>query len=147
MSDPRQPLVVVVDDDPAMRRVLARVLSWRGFTPLVASTREEGLSLVLEHAPVAVTVDYDLGRSTGADLARDVARELGSHAPPLILVSAAADRIARADRDLFAAFHVKPFRASSLLDDVERLVAESERKRSGVRTIDDRIKKRRAESE
>lgn len=147
MTQPRPPVVVAVDDDPAMRRVLSRVLAWRGLTPYIASTREEALALVLEHAPAVVTVDYDLGPCTGADLARDLARELGPHAPPMILVSAAADRIPRAERELFAALHVKPFRASALLDDVVRLSAESGRKRSGVRAVDARIAKRRAENE
>lgn len=144
MSEHR--LVVTVDDDPAMRRVLARVLAWRGFTPVLASPRE-ALSLIVRRAPIAVTVDYDLGASTGADLARDVARELGPHRPPVILVSAAADRIPREERALFAAVHVKPFRASKLLDDIERLAGDAERKRSGVRAVASRETKRRAENE
>ncbi len=143
MTDVGHPLVVAVDDDEAMRRVLARVLSWRGYSPLVTGSRDEALALVLERSPVAVTIDYDLGPCTGADLARAIRSELGPHAPPLVLVSAAADRIPRGDAQLFAAAHVKPFRASALLDDIDRLVAQTEKKRSGVRAVDDRVAARR----
>ncbi|HEY8427328.1 MAG TPA: response regulator [Sandaracinaceae bacterium] len=140
-------LVVAVDDDPSMRRVLARVLAWRGFRALVADGRASAYALILEHRPAVVTVDCDLGADTGVDLVNDVRRALGEAAPAMILVSAAADRLPRGELARFDAVHVKPFRASALLDDVERLAARAACKQSGVRAVDAKIGRRRAEGE
>lgn len=141
-------VVVAVDDDESMRRVLTRVLAWRGCTVVSAATRSEGRALVLQHRPAVVTVDYDLGADTAIDLADDLQRELGDQAPAMILVSAAADRISRTDRARFDAVYVKPFRASALLDDVERLASRNARKRSGVLAVDAKAaQRRRAENE
>jgi DNA-binding NtrC family response regulator len=141
MGDPR--LVLVVDDNEAMRRVLARVMGWRGFEPMVFADAASALEAIMDMRPLVITVDYDLGGATGLDLARSVEQKLGSDAPPMILVSAVADRIPAADRARFAAVHSKPFRASALLDDVERLAQRSERKRSGVRAISTEVGRRR----
>ncbi|MCZ7686644.1 MAG: response regulator [Sandaracinaceae bacterium] len=143
MADLDGSIVVAVDDDASMRRVLARVLAWRGCQVIVAATREEGVQHILRERPAVVTVDYDLGPDTGADLVHEVRRALGDHAPPFILVSAAADRIPRGERALFDAWHVKPFRASALLDDVARLAARGASHRSGVRAASGTLEKRR----
>lgn len=144
MADLDGILVVAVDDDPSMRRVLRRVLAWRGCEVIVTATREEGVREILAHRPAIVTLDYDLGPDTGVDVLHEVRRALGEHAPPMILVSAAADRIARGERALFDAVHVKPFRASALLDDVARLAARSASKQSGVRAASGKVAARRA---
>lgn len=125
-------IVVAIDADGAMRRVLARVLAWRGHTPLMAADRDAGLALVLAHRPAVVTLDYEIAGAPGLELADDIEAALGADAPPLVLVSASADRLPRDERRRFAALHTKPFRASALLDDVDRLGARAARKSSGV---------------
>lgn len=126
------PTVVAIDDDLSMRRVLARVLAWRGFRPIVLSGREASVERILQHEPAAILVDYDIGALTAVQLADALAREEAP--PPLILVSATGDRLGRQELERFAAIHVKPFRASALLDDVERLTRERRASaRSGVR--------------
>lgn len=139
--------MVAIDDDGAMRRVLARVLAWRGLTPLVAGTRDAGLELITSRRPSVVTLEYDVAGVSGLELADDIERALGRHAPPLVLVAAAADRIPRAERERFDAVHTKPFRASALLDDVERLALRAQRATSGVVAVHAADPKRRAENE
>lgn len=130
-----------------MQRVLARVLKWRGYSPLVVAHVAPAIAAIVERRPLAVTVDYDLGDTgTGAQLARAIGDALGEHAPPMILVSALADRVPAAERELFASVHGKPFKASQLLDDVDRIISISERKRSGVRALSDKVAQRRAKT-
>lgn len=138
-------LIVAVDDDAAMRRVLMRVLEWRGFAARIAATREEGFALIVAERPAVVLLEYDIAGASGLALAEDVRAVLGRDAPPIVLVAAAADRIPRAERERFEAVHTKPFRASALLDDVERLAARGARKVSGVREVHGG--RRRAEGE
>lgn len=142
-------IIVAIDNDGAMRRVLARVLAWRGHTPMVAADRDAGLALILAHRPAVVTLDYEIAGASGLALADDIEAALGADTPPIILVSASADRLPRDERRRFDALHTKPFRASALLDDVERLAARAARKTSGVVAVVAEVSpvKRRAENE
>ena len=63
---PRQPvdtgpagrrLVLVIDDDPAVRELMARYLAREGFRVAVAAGGEEGLRLARELSPDAITLD------------------------------------------------------------------------------------------
>jgi PAS domain S-box-containing protein len=49
--------VLVIDDDPAARETVARLLRNEGFTPVPAGSGEEGLRIARELAPVAVVLD------------------------------------------------------------------------------------------
>jgi CheY-like chemotaxis protein len=51
------PLVLVVDDDPAARTLVSRVLSREGFAVAVASGGEEGLARARELQPAVITLD------------------------------------------------------------------------------------------
>ncbi|MGF1464559.1 MAG: response regulator [Sandaracinaceae bacterium] len=127
--------VLVLDDDPAMRRVLARVLRWRDYAPVLAASAAEALA-ALDGAPfVAMTIDQDLGfGQSGLDFARQVHARLGTRTPALILVSASVAELPEAGRELFAAIHCKPFHALALLDELDRLVGRAkDQMGSGVR--------------
>jgi signal transduction histidine kinase/DNA-binding response OmpR family regulator len=56
-ATPRSPLVLVIDDDPATRDLLRRVLSKEGFRVATAANGEEGLRLATELRPDAITLD------------------------------------------------------------------------------------------
>jgi signal transduction histidine kinase/DNA-binding response OmpR family regulator len=49
--------VLVIDDDPTVRDVMARYLEREGFGVLTASDGVEGLALAREHHPAAITLD------------------------------------------------------------------------------------------
>jgi CheY-like chemotaxis protein len=53
-------LILLVDDDPQMLRVMARLLSGAGYQVSEASTGQDGLRLVREHAPGLVLLDVSL---------------------------------------------------------------------------------------
>jgi GAF domain-containing protein/CheY-like chemotaxis protein len=56
-ASPRGSLVLVVDDDPAVRDLMARFLGREGFRVAVAAGGEEGLRLARELRPEVVTLD------------------------------------------------------------------------------------------
>ena len=49
--------VLVIDDDPQARQLIARHLQREGFTPVLASSGSEGLALARKRRPLAITLD------------------------------------------------------------------------------------------
>ena len=71
-SEPARPLVLIVDDEEPIRRLLSRALAGDGYEILLAGGANEALELVIAtNATVRVAViDMHLQGSDGADLAR-----------------------------------------------------------------------------
>ena len=58
------PVVLVVEDDSAVRQPLVKFLQMRQYTVVVAETADEGLSAIKTHRPVAAIVDLRLRRGS-----------------------------------------------------------------------------------
>lgn len=65
-------IVAVVDDDPAVRRIVRRLCEDDGLQVLEASSFVEGRKLLLEYPWHAALVDLNLGDGDGADLCREL---------------------------------------------------------------------------
>jgi CheY-like chemotaxis protein len=77
--------VLIVEDDPLFRKVLATVLSSLGLQPLVVDSGEAALATASTHRVDMVLMDYHLPGMNGLDLARTLrARDISS---PMILIS------------------------------------------------------------
>jgi DNA-binding response OmpR family regulator len=63
------PLVVlVVEDDNAVRQPLVKFLQMRQYTVVVAETAEEGVAAVTSHKPAAAIIDLNLRSGSGRDV-------------------------------------------------------------------------------
>lgn len=69
MSEPN-PRVLVVDDEPAIRRFLRTVLSAHGYVVFEAKTGQEALSQVLAERPEVVVLDLGLPDMDGVEVTR-----------------------------------------------------------------------------
>ena len=65
-------LIVIVDDEPAIRRVLEIKLTLAGYTVACAEDGESGLALILDRRPDAAIVDLGLPRMDGRTLCQRV---------------------------------------------------------------------------
>ena len=85
MKEAAEPLILVVDDDDAVRRSCVDLLEARGHRTAAAATVGEGLRLFDERKPAAVLLDLKLPDGAGLD----VLRELQRRAPgtPVIVIS------------------------------------------------------------
>ena len=54
------PLIMVVDDDPALRRMLALLLTSQGYAVLLAQDGQEGLDLLRQQSPDLVVLDLNM---------------------------------------------------------------------------------------
>lgn len=115
--------VLVVDDDPGLRRTLGITLRARGYEVLVAADGRSALQAVAEAAPDAILLDLGLPDMDGMAVLRQVR---GSSGVPIIVVSArtgSTDKVEALDHGADD-FVGKPFSVEEL---VARLRAATRR--------------------
>ena len=110
--------ILVVDDDPAIRTVVAEVLADEGYAIRTASNGEEALRTIDEATPALVLLDMRMPVMDGWGFASAL-RDRGFDLP--ILVMTAAQDAAQWAREVGAVGALaKPFDLNDLLDIVER---------------------------
>jgi DNA-binding NtrC family response regulator len=77
-------LVLLVDDEPVLLRVIGRVLAEGGYDVLTAATRADAIAIVRGEKPDVVVSDVALGHESGLDLVLDV-REFDRLLPVILL--------------------------------------------------------------
>lgn len=112
--------VLVVEDDPSIRELVADVLADEGYAVLQAENGRQGLRLAREHAPSVIMVDQVLPEMTGLEVLERLHAQQTTRHIPVILVSGLAQSLRgsdhRADRVLS-----KPFDIEALLAHVDSL--------------------------
>jgi FixJ family two-component response regulator len=115
------PLVVVIEDDPAAQKTLARVLRVGGYEAAVYASAEDYLAAPPPSSPLGLLLDVHLGGMSGLDLQRRL-KEEGSTVP-VIIITAFDDPRGReqAERLGCAAYLLKPCDAETILALLGRL--------------------------
>ncbi len=117
MNDPvtsPSPLVLVVDDEPQMRRLLTIALESADYRVLTAETGALGLTMAVQHPPALVLLDLGLPDLPGLEVLRRI-REWS--AVPVVILSvqdAEADKIDALDSGADD-YVTKPFNTGELL--------------------------------
>jgi FixJ family two-component response regulator len=121
------PLVVVIEDDAASQKTLARVLRTGGFEAAIYASAEEFLSSPPPSSPIGLLLDIHLGGMSGLDLQRRLRNE-GSTVP-VIIITAYDDTRSRdqAERLGCVAYLRKPCEAETILAVLRRLVDDTAR--------------------
>jgi DNA-binding NtrC family response regulator len=81
-----EPKVLVVDDDPASRRLVAAIFAERGLTVLSAADGESGLECFRRDAPAVVILDLHLPDMDGMEVLERL-RAQGADAPVVMLTA------------------------------------------------------------
>jgi DNA-binding NarL/FixJ family response regulator len=118
---------VLVDDDPAFRRVLTTVLERAGYDTVGVSSAEQALAAIAERQPDVVLTDVQLPGVSGYELCRQLKDE---YADELAVIIVSADRTEPFDRAagiLLGAddYMVKPVDPGELVARVWRLAGRS----------------------
>jgi DNA-binding response OmpR family regulator len=91
MTAPAKPTgrILVVEDDPAVRKVLRRLFETEGYAVEVQADGQGALESFQASAPAVVVLDLRLPRLSG----RDLCKEIKTQAPtlPIVVLSAASD--------------------------------------------------------
>lgn len=116
--------ILVVDDEPAVRRTLQANLVARGYDTMAVETGEDALRAVMERAPDLVILDLMLPGLSGIDLC--AAMRAQSSIPILVLSARGEERTKVRALDLGADDYLtKPFGIQELLARVRALLRRS----------------------
>ena len=114
MNPPDKPMVLIVDDEPQIRRLLTVMLEANAYRVVSAAGGEEGLVLAAQHRPALVVLDLGLPDLSGQEVLRRL-REW-SNAPVIVLSVQDDDKGKVAALDAGADDYVtKPFNTDELL--------------------------------
>jgi DNA-binding response OmpR family regulator len=111
--------VLVVDDDPGIREIVALVLDGEGYAVLTADNGAEALRVVAQRQPGCLLLDMRMPVLDGWGVAREL-KARGS-AVPIVVMTAATDARAWAAEIGAAAYLAKPFDLDRLLATVDRV--------------------------
>jgi two-component system phosphate regulon response regulator PhoB len=128
MTRQERPTVLVVEDEPAQREVLAYNLEAVGFRVARAENGEEALLLVEEGAPDIIVLDWMLPNVSGIEVCRRLKTRTDTQGVPIIMLSARSEEVDRV-RGLETGaddYVVKPY---SLVELMARIRAQLRRTR------------------
>lgn len=123
--------MLLVDDDPGVRRFVVRVLREAGHEVTALGDAESALARVLAARPELFLLDINLPGMHGIDLAQKLRRSRGMEKVPVVILSV---RTHPSDKVVaFASGAVryleKPFKKAELLDAVETALDWAEQKK------------------
>jgi two-component system phosphate regulon response regulator PhoB len=95
MSPSEQPTILVVEDEPAQREVLAYNLEAEGFRVARAENGEEAMLLVDEGAPDIIVLDWMLPNVSGIEVCRRLKTRSDTRGVPIIMLSARSEEVDR----------------------------------------------------
>lgn len=120
--------VLVVDDSPAIRHLVADALTRQGFEITTAHDGRQALDAVaLAEEPFELVVtDYDMPHMTGFELVHALKQNATTEELPILMLTARDTRRDRAQMRAagLTAYLVKPFSADKCVAMVERMLAE-----------------------
>jgi len=106
--------VLIVDDDPQIRRTLSSVLTSQGYSVIAAKSGDEALETIRSERPDLILMDVNMQGRSGVETCREIRED--SDIPVIILTVRNAERDKVLALDAGANdYIVKPFGANELL--------------------------------
>lgn len=124
------PLILVIDDDVQVRRMMRRILSQTDHSVIEAEDGEAGMALLRDERPTLVITDLVMPRKEGIETIREI-REASPETKVIAMSgsngqSASALYLTLAVKLGADAVLAKPFRAAELIETISRVLATGE---------------------
>jgi len=118
-------LVLVIDDDPMMRSLMARLIESMGHTTMTAENGEDGLALFEQFRPALVVTDLVMPLGGGDELIPRIRRIVPD--VKIIAVSGRAVTGSAEEARLLAADAMvgKPFRVAEFIGTIDNILGRS----------------------
>jgi two-component system phosphate regulon response regulator PhoB len=88
-----EPLILIVEDEPAQREVLAYNIRAEGFQVLTAAAGDEALIAVRETPPDVIILDWMLPNVSGIEVCRQLKTATATSRIPIIMLSARSEDV------------------------------------------------------
>ncbi len=112
-----QPLVLLVEDEPAQRAVLSYNLEAEGFEVTTADNGEDALQLIAETPPDLILLDWMMPHVSGIEVCRRLKARPETRGIPIIMLSARSEEVDKV-RGLETGaddYVIKPYSVSELM--------------------------------
>lgn len=106
--------ILVIDDEPQIRRLLEITLESNDFIVRLAETGKEGIQLAAQHTPDLILLDLGLPDKNGHEILKDL-RVWYENAIIILSVQNSEDDIVKALDNGATDYLVKPFRSAELI--------------------------------
>jgi CheY-like chemotaxis protein len=120
--DQASPTVLVVDDDPGIRRLLRLAFEGEGFNVDIAANGQEALARVGDESPQAIVLDLRMPVMSGEDFLSALRRSSRAHSIPVLVISAYGVGTSATSLGVNA-FLAKPLQLHTLIRTVSNLIA------------------------
>ncbi|MGB3386892.1 MAG: response regulator [Pseudaminobacter sp.] len=89
---PSEKAVLIIDDEPAARSIIAKALAEAGLSPIEAASGAEGIAAARRHRPAAIILDIIMPHQDGWSVLRSLKGDKELCEIPVILATILADR-------------------------------------------------------
>ena len=125
MAGTEEPMLLVVDDELEIAKLVARIFEKRGYRVNTAMDGAEALASVAKDRPDLLILDLNLPKIDGWEVCRRLKSDPATKAIPIIMLTAAHANVDDAQIGLGLGadeYVAKPFVKAVLLHNVERLL-------------------------
>ncbi|MGN6144037.1 MAG: response regulator transcription factor [Mesorhizobium sp.] len=140
-SEPDKPLVIIVDDDEAVREGLYELILSVGFQPAAFASTRELLEADVIDRPGCLILDVRMPGSSGLDLQHHLVRN--GNSKPIIFLTGHGDipMTVQAMKAGAIDFLTKPVRDQTLLDAVIAAIAADARRRADAEVVERNVRR------
>ena len=121
--EPRMTRVLVVDDDPADRRYVIKILDKR-YTVIEANNGKEAVNLAKSHKPDIILMDIMMPQGDGFTACANIRANKDTQSIPIVMLTGVGHKLNRQWAETIGAkgYIVKPFKPQELLDTISKLL-------------------------
>lgn len=120
-----KPRVLIIDDEPTIRKILAMVLQSAGYEVSVADSGERGIELAVRNPPSVVFVDVQLGGMDGLAVTRALVQEVPNTMIIVMTGHATIENAVQAMQAGACDYLIKPISPSQVRHATEKSLASS----------------------
>ena len=119
--------ILIVDDEPAIREMVAVALELADFDVLEAENAQRGHEIIVDERPDLVLLDWMLPSGTGIELARRLKRDETTNEVPIIMLTAKSEEDNKVQGlDVGADDYItKPFSTRELISRIKAVLRRS----------------------
>ena len=134
MEDQKQPVVLVVDDNPEITGFISDILRPH-YKCYIADNGQAGLSLCFKRLPDLIISDIMMPGMTGLEMCQQIRKHIPSSTIPIILLTAKDDKATELESIQLNidAFIPKPFEPDILLSRIDQLIRKKQKMEAKIR--------------